>query len=325
MNSSMARWVSALWLVTACEPVDVYAVTSAVDGSVAALSGRAITTDEPSTDAGRADVAVLSPGCLEPPLRAGDSDVTLQVGDTSRSYVLHVPEPYAGSSAVPLIVDFHGIGESGRSERQASLFPPVTDPEGVIMAFPDGLKGPLGSAWNFGPCCVAEVDDLAFARALVDDVLRRACIDPARVYAAGVLTGGGMVQHLACHAADLFAAIAPAAFDLLEESAPDCTPTQPITVMAFRGTDDSRVPYEGGHSAIVPGMPITFLGARGSVARWAEINQCAGSLSAEDGRGCAFYSGCAAGVDVALCTDYGAGEAPADAQIAWPVLSRHQR
>jgi polyhydroxybutyrate depolymerase len=130
---------------------------------------------------------------------------------------------------------------------------------------------------------------------------------------------------LACHAADLFAAIAPSAFDLLEETAPNCTPAQPISVVAFRGTDDSRVPYDGGPSSVVPGMPITFLGARRSVERWAEINQCTGSLSAEDERGCASYSGCADGVDVALCTDYGGGEAPADAQFAWPVLSRHRR
>ena len=38
------------------------------------------------------------------------------------------------------------------------------DPEGVIMAFPDGLKGPAGTGWNVGPCCVAGVDDVAFAR-----------------------------------------------------------------------------------------------------------------------------------------------------------------
>lgn len=340
-----ALCASGLYLVTACERVDVYAVTGVVDSSTPVSSSAVVTTDgnsidaavqsetateseqtaNPVPDAGPPEPELPSAGCLEPPLRAGDTDVTLQVGDVRRNYVLHVPEAYTGTSAVPLIVDFHGIGESGRSELESSSFPALTDAEGVLMAFPDGLQGPLGSAWNFGPCCVAEVDDLAFARALVDDVLRRACIDPARIYAAGVLTGGGMVQHLACRAADLFAAIAPAAFDLLEETAPDCAPAQPITVMAFRGTEDNRVPYEGGPSSVVPGMPITFLGAQRSVERWAEINQCTGSLSAEDDQGCTFAAGCADGVDVALCTDYGGGEAPADAQLAWPVLSRHRR
>ena len=58
-----------------------------------------------------------------------------------------------------------------------------------------------------------------------------ACIDPVRVYAVGVLTGGGMAHYLACHAADVFAAVAPAAFDLLEENVNDCNPARPITVI----------------------------------------------------------------------------------------------
>ena len=42
-----------------------------------------------------------------------------------------------------------------------------------------------------------------------------ACVDPKRVYAAGFSMGGGMAHYLACHAADVFAAVAPSAFDLL--------------------------------------------------------------------------------------------------------------
>lgn len=71
-------------------------------------------------------------------------------------------------------------------------------------------------------------------------------------------------------------------------------------------------------------MPITLLGAQGSLQRWAELNDCVGPLSDEDSNGCAFYSGCADEVDVALCTEYGGGEAPADATVAWPVLPRHR-
>jgi len=133
------------------------------------------------------------------------------------------------------------------------------------------------------------------------------------------------VHHLACRAADGFAAIAPAAFDLLEETVDDCNPSQPVTVMSFRGTEDSRVPYEGGPSSVVPGMPITFLGAEGTFSRWAQIDSCTGAPSEEDTNGCSFYSGCPSGIEVALCTAYGGEEAPGDASLAWPVLSRHQR
>ena len=150
-----------------------------------------------------------------------------------------------------------------------------------------------------------------------------ACIDPTRVYAVGVLTGGGMAYYLACHAADVFAAVAPAAFDLLEENVDDCIPSRPITVISFRGTADSRVPYAGGPSSLVPGMSITFLGAKATFEEWAEIDRCTGSPSAEDSNGCSTYSGCQDGVEVILCTKQDGREEPGDASVAWPVLKRH--
>jgi polyhydroxybutyrate depolymerase len=193
--------------------------------------------------------------CPSAALQPGDTVHTVQVGADSRSYLLHVAPAYDGARAVPLVVDFHGIGSSGSDERATSPYPAVVDPEGVVMAFPDGLRGPIGTGWNVGPCCVANVDDVAFTRAMVAQIQSIACIDSARVYAVGVLTGGGMAHYLACHAADVFAAVAPAAFDLLQENVTDCNPPRPITVISFRGTADSRVPYAGGPSSLVPGMP----------------------------------------------------------------------
>src|SRR5690242_6738251 len=129
------------------------------------------------------------------------------------------------------------------------------------MAFPSGLAGPSGGAWNVGPCCVDNVDDVEFTRALVAEVKGLACIDPKRVYAVGFSMGGGMSHYVACHAADVFAAVAPAAFDLLQENVMDCKPPRPITVISFRGTSDPIVPYAGGPSSVVSGHPVTFLGA----------------------------------------------------------------
>jgi polyhydroxybutyrate depolymerase len=245
------------------------------------------------------------------------------VGSASRSYVLHVPSAYDGSKAVPLIVDFHPLGGSGPSERTGSPYPAQTDPEGVIMAFPSGLSGPSGGAWNVGPCCVKNADDVAFAKALVSEVEKTACIDPKRVYAVGFSMGGGMSHYIACHAADVFAAVAPAAFDLLQENVDGCTPTRPITVVSFRSTGDPVVPYAGGYSALVQGMPVTFLGAKGTFQKWAQINQCPGSASAEDSNGCASYSGCQGGVDVMLCTKQGGGHDPGNASVGWPILKKH--
>lgn len=253
---------------------------------------------------------------------AGDTTIEVQIGSSTRSYILHVPPAYDGSRPVPLVVDFHPLSGSGQSERNASPYPGQTDPEGVITAFPSGLAGPSGGAWNVGPCCVANTDDVAFARALVADVQARACIDPQRVYAVGFSMGGGMSHYLACHAADLFAAVAPAAFDLLEENVEDCHPERPITVVSFRSTGDPIVPYMGGFSSVVSGMPITFLGAQATFEAWAERNQCNGSPS-QDANGCSAYSDCAAGTEVVLCTRQGGGHDYGDAAIGWPILREH--
>jgi polyhydroxybutyrate depolymerase len=280
-------------------------------------------TGESVTDGSGGETSADSVTCPSPVRPAGDSNETLQVGSVSRSYVLHIPPTYDGRKPAPLIVDFHGIGTSGASELSSSPYPAVTNPDGVIMAFPDGKDGPIGSAWNVGPCCVAEVDDVAFAKAMVVQIKKTACIDADRIYAVGVLTGGGMANYLACRAAEVFAAVAPAAFDLLQQNVNDCIPARPITVISFRGTADARVPYAGGASTLVPGMPITFLGAKATFERWAQINRCTGSPSPEDSNGCSMYSVCQGGVEVVLCTKQGGREEPGDATVAWPLLKRH--
>jgi polyhydroxybutyrate depolymerase len=223
----------------------------------------------------------------------------------------------------PLVVDFHPLGGTGMQERQSSPYPAQTDADGVVMAFPTGLAGPSGGAWNVGPCCVADVDDVAFARALVADVQSSACIDPERVYAVGFSMGGGMAHYLACQAADVFAAVAPAAFDLLKENVDKCKPPRPISVVSFRGSSDPIVPYAGGASAVVSGMPITFLGAEGTFQSWAKTNGCPGAASAPDANNCKAYSGCNGGVDVVLCTKQGGSHEAGNAKIAWPILKKH--
>jgi len=289
--------------VAACTRADLDAITGPPDGG---------------TD-------VVTPvSCPSPALQPVNAVMqTVQVGGDTRSYVLHVPPAYDGSKPVPLVVDFHALGSTGAQWLGGSPYPDVTDPDGAVMAYPTGLAGPSGNAWNIGPCCVAGVDDVAFAKAVVAAVRAMACIDPKRVYATGFSMGGGMAHFVGCHAADVFAAVAPSAFDLLQENAGGCQPPRPITVVSFRGNMDPFVPYDGGPSAVVPGMPVTFLGALGTFQKWADIDKCTGSPSAPDANGCSTFASCAGNVEVVLCTDPAGGRAQSDAAIAWPILKRH--
>jgi len=262
-------------------------------------------------------------GCMNSGPSAGDTMETVQVGSMARSYLLHVPSSYGGGVRVPLILDFHGLVVNGAKQRMLSTYPAQTDGDGAIMAFPNGATGPAGAAWNVGTCCVSGVDDVAFARAVVAQVQAIACIDSTRVYAVGFAIGGGMAYQLGCHAADLFAGIAPSAFDLAQENVGDCLPSRPLTVISFRGTADTLIPYNGGSSNLVAGMPLTFLGAQATFQKWAQLDGCTGAPSAPDANGCETYSSCDGGVQVTLCTKQGGGTDQGNAAIAWPVLQQH--
>jgi polyhydroxybutyrate depolymerase len=255
-------------------------------------------------------------------LTPGDTTATIQVGGATRSYILHVPSKYDGQAPVPLVLDFHPLLANATTERGASGYAALSDQEGFVVAFPDGID----AAWNVGPCCTTSrtVDDVGFAKALVAKLESQGCIDPKRVYAAGFSMGGGMSHKVACDAADVFAAVAPSAFDLLEESEEPCHPARPISEISFRGTADPIVPYAGGASNPPNGLNVTihFLGAVGTFQKWAGLDGCTGSPSATDSNGCQTYSQCQAGVEVTLCTTQGGSHTTGSATIGWNTLKR---
>jgi polyhydroxybutyrate depolymerase len=93
-------------------------------------------------------------------------------------------------------------------------------------------------------------------------------------------------------------------------------------VISFRGTADTHVPYDGGATNLVPGMGITFLGAKKTLTTWGQLDGCTGAPSPEDSHGCSRYTSCQGGVEVDLCTKQGGKAEPGDASIAWPILRR---
>lgn len=268
--------------------------------------------------------AVQPVTCPSPTIAAGTTDRTVKVGGADRTYKLVIPSNYNGSKANPLVLDFHGIGGDGAGQLGGTTYKNLTNAEGVISAYPTGAVSAWNNAkgWNYGPCCT-DVDDVGFAREVVKDISKVACVDSKRVYATGFSNGGGMALQLGCEAADVFAAIAPAAFDLSTVHETSCKPSRPISVIAFRSTGDGVVKYPGELSQIVPQHPITFLGAVKSFQLWAKINQCTGSPSAKDNNGCETYSSCAAGVKVTLCTTQGGNHDQGKGTIGWPFLKSY--
>lgn len=163
--------------------------------------------------------------------------------------------------------------------------------------------------------------DVQYVATLVNT--RVGCVDMKRVHATGFSMSGGMSHFLACNAADVFAAVAPSAFDLLAEDEEPCKPARPITVISFRGALDPIVPCAGGASNPPNGLPVTihFRGAEGTFNRWKELNGCTGTPTKTGD--CQTYSSCNAGVETTLCTAPGGGHSPGDADAGWAMMKKH--
>lgn len=314
----------------------VYTMTSEVETDIKVTLKKSLATNQSSSSSAITSSSERSSSSVHSSSSTGQADVkpstVLAPRDYdkyigSRKYILHVPSTYKGDKPVPLLVDFHPIFGSAGNWFGSSPYKSTTDQEGVITVYPDGGMSPLGGqAWNIGSCCTDE-DDEAFTRAIVKAVKEVAYIDSKRIYAAGFSMGGGMSHYAACTMADIFAAVAPASMDLATQNTPNCNPSRPISVIAFRGTNDGTVAYQGAASTMVPGKPLTFLGAEENHKFWAQKNQCQGN-PIRDANGCSTYENCAAGTKVTLCTNMGTASCSGNGhdagcpRIGWPFLKQ---
>ena len=211
---------------------------------------------------------------------AGDHRYQFEKEGYERAYDLHVPATYTGSSALPLIIDFHGIYQSAAVERKTSGFKALSEKAGFIVAYPEGIETLLqsglsaGQSWNadttgmqwYSWANLSNVDDVAFAVAVVDDVKRQLHIDAGRVYVTGLSQGGAMALLCAHERGDVFAAAAVVSSALLKQLA-DYHPLRPLPVVNFHSYDDATVSYYGN---ILIGLPPIEDTAR----RWAVVNGC---------------------------------------------------
>jgi polyhydroxybutyrate depolymerase len=246
-----------------------------------------------------------------------------------RSFLLHIPPSYTGTSPLPVVIDYHALGGTGSSQKGLSGWAELADREGFIVVWPDGV----GNSWNVGRCCSTaqsqNVDDVAFTKAIVSTLEQEACIDTKRVYASGCSNGGGMAFRVACDAADVITAVAPVDFDCVTGSSADpscgsCAPARPVAEIQFRGTNDTAVPYGGGSGP----RGTEFPGAEQNFSDWAGINQCTGAAAElPENSACQAYGMCAGGVQTVLCTvqngsHCGSYQSFGIIELAWELFQR---
>ncbi len=241
-----------------------------------------------SLPAGTAPSGAFASGETCTPARPHASGTTVKsvvTIDGSRSYRLHVPPSYTGSSPMPVVISSHGAGSNALEQEVYSAFSTKSDAEGFIVAYPQGLA-PGGSTF-FNAWQLASVDDVGYITALLNSVESQLCTDRSRVYATGISNGGMLSVRLACSMSSRIAAIAPVAgsyfppMALNLNAAETCPDTRAVPVIAFHGTADDTVPYPGGQPAnffVNYRLPQDDTTPDEDIlADWAAHNGCAGA------------------------------------------------
>ena len=268
---------------------------------------------------------------------------TLSIGTPdgrARTAVVHEPAGWNGTSALPVVLVFHGGGGNAEGTEGHVGMDETADNHGFLAVYPEGVGkrrfGKSFGTWNGGYCCGEAmeqgVDDVAFVGQLLDELAIRWPMDEKRIYATGISNGGVMSLALACRMADRIAAVAPIGSP---GAGSDCAPSRPVPVLLIHGTEDTCAPYGGGETC--GGCWSRFFEETlGTTLDAGDIHGCAGALeqleswraantcSPESARTwlttadavCVRYDVCAGDATAALCTVGGGGHTWPGAELA---------
>lgn len=218
------------------------------------------------------------------PTATPPAGLALEVDGSQRTYELYVPDSDRPEDGWPLVIVVHGLGSNASEMRALTGFDEVAAEEGFIAVYPNGLArawidAGIGSAIT-GTDIVAR--NLNFMEALMAELEDEHGVDERRIYMTGLSNGGMFSFHSACFLADRIAAIGLVASASLSQSFDSCDPSEQVAYIAFHGTSDTVVPYEGG--LIVPGFEEigAYQSAEEAASFWAGINGCNSEPERED-------------------------------------------
>lgn len=204
---------------------------------------------------------------------------SIDVGDAHRTYTV-VSGPHERS---PLLLVLHGAGGQGLGMAALTGLAERGPRAGFAVAFPDGWARIWNDhrmapriAWRQG------VDDVAFLSALCARLNREGIAAADRTVAVGISNGAFMAEHLARHELLQLSGIvlvAGGATDASMRTRP--APPGGVAVLAFHGTADPLVPYEGGpigrrrRPRTRPAGRGYMVGIEQTCRQWASANGCA--------------------------------------------------
>lgn len=171
-----------------------------------------------------------------------DKSVDITVGDETRSYWLYVPSSYRSGN--PLVVSLHGA--SGHSTDRSPFRTDIADKAGCIVVYPQGkdIEFPVFGGTVPGWDASGEVnEDVAFIKAIIEDVDRKYSIDRKRIYCCGFSNGGMMTYAMSNTCSDVFAAFASISGFPLNEFHLRHVGARPVPFLHIHGKQDDFVRY----------------------------------------------------------------------------------
>lgn len=250
------------------------------------------------------------------PALPGLSRRVLESGRMQRGYLLYVPGSYDPARPMPLVISLHGFASNPAGQKYLSGWEKLAEKENFLVVYPQGTSSPL--RWNasadFG---TGQVDDVAFVRDLLANLRQLLNIDQSRIYINGMSNGGAMTARLACEMADVFAAAGIVSGPPVNIPG-GCHPARPVPLIAFYGTADPLVKYNGGTTDSspvtrllrLPTHRVTLPPVKPWIEAWAQHNGCNLIPQILPGRGETSgvrYTGCQQEAEVVFYTIDGGG------------------
>jgi polyhydroxybutyrate depolymerase len=288
-------------------------------GSTGEANGAAQAGADGETPAagGTAGEAVVAPPACAIARAGGVVNQPLTSGGREREYRLFVPDSYDGQTRLPLIFNLHGSGGNAAGQAADSGMESLAQEEGFLVI---GLQG-FQNNWNVLMNDPNAADDVQYTRDVLDDALRRVCVDERRVFATGFSGGARMSSRLACNLGDRIAAIAPVSG--VRWTAP-CD-GRAVPVVTFHGLADPQNTYAG------MARNDWVESVEAAVEGWANHNGCdeARNETPEVNLVSVYsYGNCSEGADVVLYRVAGLGHTWAKSEIdatreMWAFFGNH--
>tara|TARA_B110000438_G_C15709339_1_gene604591 strand:+ start:161 stop:1030 length:870 start_codon:yes stop_codon:yes gene_type:complete len=202
-------------------------------------------------------ISVFFIGCR----KTNNSDaLTISHDNQSREYLIHIPDSYDGSTALPMLFNFHGFGGTASGFMNETNMRSLANSENFILVYPQGTRLNGFSHWNAGldtPDNKSNADDLGFIEALIIELSTQYNVDLERVYACGYSNGSMFSHALACYKSNLIAAIGSVSGAMLDTSN-FCSPTHPTAVINIHGTSDNVLPYNGSNDYLPNAVVLNY-------------------------------------------------------------------